>query len=156
MSTTDVLWKLAEAYGALFGMGLGSIVIVTVVMIILLRREIRWTQAFLGVSGLALIGLSLWIIRDLDLGNRRTLQPKIDERLTKLTRIVNHHHRILAGAVCQPEPNGTTTAADVQALGGEAYQISILVDSVKEELGSLLPSYYEDERLGKKARTPGL
>lgn len=150
MSTTDVLWRLAQAYGVLFGMGLGSIVIVAVVMVILLRREIRWAHAFLGVSGLALIGLSLWISRDLDLGNRRALQPKIDEQLTKLTRTVNRHHRILAGAVCLPKPNGTTTAEEVRALGGEAFRITMLVSSVKDDLGSLLPSYYVDKRLGKQ------
>jgi hypothetical protein len=35
---------------------------------------------------------------------------------------------------------------EVQALGGEAYQISMLVGAIKEKLGSLLPSYYADER----------
>jgi hypothetical protein len=146
MSTTDVLWRLAESYGVLFAMGLGSIVIVAVVMTIVWRREIRWTQAFLGVGALALIGFSLWMIRDLDLANRRTIQPEIDEKLTRLTYTANHHHRILTGSVCQPKTNGTTTVEDVQALGGEAYQITMLVGAIKEKLGSLLPSYYADER----------
>lgn len=150
MNTTDVLWRLAESYGVLLGMGLGFIVIISVVMTMLWRREIRWTDAFLGLGGLALVGLSLWIIRDLDIENRRTIRPKIDERLTKLTYAVNHHHRILTGSVCQPKTDGTTTASEVQALGGEAYNISMLVGQIKEELGSLLPSYYEDERRDKK------
>jgi hypothetical protein len=146
MSTTDVLWRLAESYGVLFGMGLGLVVILAVVMTILWRREIRWTHALLGLGGLALIGLSLWMIRDLDLANRRTLQPEMDEKLTRLTSIANHHHRILTGSVCQPKTNGTTSAEDVQALGGEAYNIAMLVSAIKEQLGSLLPSYYADER----------
>jgi hypothetical protein len=145
MSTTDVLWRLAEAYGVLLGLGLGSIVIMAVVMISLWRREIRWTGALLGLGGLALIGLSLWMIRDLDLNNRRTLQPKIDEWLTRLTYTANHHHRILTGSICQPKTDGTTAASDVQALGGEAYNISMLSSAIKEELGSLLPSYYKNE-----------
>ncbi len=146
MTTTDVLWRLAESYGMLFGMGLGFIVLIVVVMIILWRREIRWTDAFLGLGGLALIGLSLWIIRDLDIDNRRTLQPKIDEQLTTLFSKVNHQYYVLTDAVCQPKTNGTKTAEDVQALGEEAYQISNLVGQIKEGLGSLLPSYYVNER----------
>jgi hypothetical protein len=146
MSTTDVLWRLAEAYGVLLGMGLGSIVIMAVVVISLWRREIRWTGALLGLGGLALIGFSLWMIRDLDLANRRTLQPQIDKHLTKLSRTVNHHYYTLIDSVCQLKSNGKATAEDVQALGGEAYHISILVGQIKEELGSLLPSYYKDER----------
>jgi hypothetical protein len=146
MSTTDVLWRLAESYGTLLGMGLGSIVIMAVVMTILWRREIRWGQALVGVGGMTLIGFSLWIIHDLDLSNRRTIQPAIDEKLTRLTRTVNHHHRILTELVCQPKPNRTAPAEEVQALGGEAYEITRLVNEIKEDLGSLLPSYYEDER----------
>jgi hypothetical protein len=146
MSTTDVLWRLAEAYGVLLGMGLGSIAIMAVVVISLWRREIRWTGALLGLGGLALIGFSLWMIRDLDLANRRTLQPQIDKHLTKLSRTVNHHYYTLIDSVCQLKSNGKATAEDVQALGGEAYHISILVGQIKEELGSLLPSNYKDER----------
>jgi hypothetical protein len=146
MSTTDVLWRLAEAYGVLLGMGLGSIVIMAVVVISLWRREIRWTGALFGLGGLALIGFSLWTIRDLDLANRRTLQPQIDKHLTKLSRTVNHHYYTLIDSVCQLKSNGKATAEDVQALGGEAYHISILVGQIKEELGSLLPSNYKDER----------
>jgi hypothetical protein len=146
MSTTDVLWRLAEAYGVLLGMGLGSIAIMAVVVISLWRREIRWTGALLGLGGLALIGFSLWMIRDLDLANRRTLQPQIDKHLTKLSRTVNHHYYTLIDSVCQLKSNGKATAEDVQALGGEAYHISILVGQIKEELGSLLPSYHENER----------
>jgi hypothetical protein len=146
MSTTDVLWRLAEAYGVLLGMGLGSIAIMAVVVISLWRREIRWTGALFGLGGLALIGFSLWTIRDLDLANRRTLQPQIDKHLTKLSRTVNHHYYTLIDSVCQLKSNGKATAEDVQALGGEAYHISILVGQIKEELGSLLPSYYKDER----------
>jgi hypothetical protein len=146
MNATDVLWRLADSYGMLLGIGLGSIVIMAVVMIILWRREIRWTEVFLGLAGVALIGSSLWMIRDLDLNSRRALQPKIDELLTELTLTVNRHHRILTGSICQPKAYGTTTVQDVQALGGQAYRISMLVGSIKEDLGSLLPSYYEDER----------
>jgi hypothetical protein len=146
MSTTDVLWRLAEAYGVLLGMGLGLIVIMAVVLISLWRRKIRWTGALFGLGGLALIGFSLWTIRDLDLANRRTLQPQIDKHLTKLSRTVNHHYYTLIDSVCQLKSNGKATAEDVQALGGEAYHISILVGQIKEELGSLLPSNYKDER----------
>jgi hypothetical protein len=134
----------------LLGMGLGFIVIIAVVMITLWRREIRWGEACLGLGGMALIGFSLWIIHDLDIANRKTMQPKIDEWLTRLTYTANHHHRILTESVCQPKAGGTTTADDVQALGGEAYNISMLVGAIKEALGSLLPSYYENERWGKK------
>jgi hypothetical protein len=59
---------------------------------------------------------------------------------------VNHHYYTLIDSVCQLKSNGKATAEDVQALGGEAYHISILVGQIKEELGSLLPSNYKDER----------
>jgi hypothetical protein len=127
-------------------MGLGLMVVMAVVMIILWRREIQWREAFLGLGGMALIGFSLWIIHDLDIANRRTLQPKIDDWLTRLTYTANHHHRILSESVCQPKKDATITERDVQALGGEAYDISMLVGAIKEELGSLLPSYYKNER----------
>jgi hypothetical protein len=145
MSTTDVLWRLAESYGMLLGMGLGFIVIMAVVMTILWRREIRWTEAFLGLGGLALIAFSLWIIHDLDIANRRTLQPKIDNELTKLFKTVNHQYYVLVDSVCQPKAEGKATEQDVQALGGQAFVISRLVEGIKEDLGSLLPSYYKNE-----------
>jgi hypothetical protein len=149
MTTTDVLWRLAEAYGMLLGMGLGPIVIVAVVMTILWRRDIRWTEAVLGLGGMALIGFSLWMIHDLDIANRKTLQPKIDEQLTELFQTVNRHYYVLIDAVCQPKAKGKATEKDVHALGSEAYKISRLVEGIKEELGSLLPSYYENERSDK-------
>jgi hypothetical protein len=145
MSTADVLLRLAQSYGMLIGMGLGLMVVVAVVVIVIWRREIRWRDVILGLGGMALIGFSVWIAHDLDVANRRTLQPKIDEWMKRLTYTANRHHRILSQSICQPEKDAKITELDVHNLAGEAYNIVILVGAIKEELGSLLPSYYESK-----------
>ena len=48
MSAPDVLWRLAEAYGELIGMGLGLILVEVVIAMILLHREIQWKDVVLG------------------------------------------------------------------------------------------------------------
>ena len=65
MSIPDALWRLAAFYGRLICMGLGFMMVGTVVAIMWWHREIRWKNVALGSIGVLLLGFSLWMSHDL-------------------------------------------------------------------------------------------
>jgi hypothetical protein len=136
MSAPDVLWRLAEAYGELIGMGLGLIMVGVVIAMILLHREVQWKDVVLGLSGVLLLGISLWMSHDLETAKRRPIQPKVDEWLTRLTNISNRLHRTLGSSTCQPKRDYEKPDQYLQVLLSDSFNVISLVGAVKAEVGT--------------------
>ena len=140
MPAIDVVWRLIEAYGMVIGMLLGLVVVTATVGLSLWRNEVRWTSVILGSVGMLLVAFSLWLSRDLDVSQRRTVQPRADELLTRLEYMSENVKVTLLGSTCQPKPGTAVTVRDIDALSLRAHDLPILISALRETLGYLLPS----------------
>jgi hypothetical protein len=119
-------------------MGSGLAMAVIAVGMMLWNREIRWKDLTLGLASLILLGFSLQIGADLRVADRTAIQPSVSNWLTRLTYHSNQLHRKISESVCQPKAETKTTNTYQESLLGDAFQVTVLADAVKEAVEPLL------------------